>query len=532
MVLTERLSVSSSLLLIFFIITSFILIRSTRRRPLTPTTALRGPRSATWAFGLSREILATTNDHCLLFEAWARQYGSVFQVPSLFGGKEVVLCDAKAVAHYYARDTYTYRQTPVNRFVLERFFGKNLLWAEADVHKRQRKVLSSALSNAAIRIQTPVFFDSAYTLKAAWDQTLQSASSDGVIIDVQQWMNRVSLDSIGIAGFSYDFGSLSGRPSQVVSAFEAFGSSTRSVITDIAMLLAPVFPWLLEIPGARKTALQNLAAHIGEIADDLVRNAKREGEGGGSDKSIMGVLVRSEVASQMSSEEIMAQIYLLVLAGYETTAISLTWALIALSKNPGVQQNLRDELAQYPDRDPTWDELTNSLPYLDAVACEALRLFPPGSDTIRQAEEDDIIPLSKPIKDAEGRVIDSVFIAKGTTVRVPAACLNRSEALWGHDAKEFMPERWLDGSISQQRASEIQGHRHILTFVDGPRTCLGKSFALAEFKAVLSVLVRNFTFELPDGPSTKFELHKAILDRPKVAGQDEAKVPLVVRRVC
>ena len=62
--------------------------------------------------------------------------------------------------------------------------------------------------------------------------------------------------------------------------------------------------------------------------------------------------------------------------------------------------------------------------------------------------------------------------------------MNRAEAFWGANAKDFEPERWLErGDYS--KAKEIQGHRHILTFSDGPRTCLGKSFALTEFKVRL-----------------------------------------------
>ncbi|GLB33174.1 putative cytochrome p450 [Lyophyllum shimeji] len=283
-------SVSLLLSSILFLAVLIALLR--RRRPLT-TTHLRGPKSIN-IFGVLRVILAA-KDHGLLFETWERKHGAVFQLPGLFGRKEVVLCDPKAIAHFYLKDTYTYRQTPVNRFAFEHFFGRNLLWAEADVHKRQRKVLSSAFSNAAIRIQTPVFFDSAHKLTASWDQTLQSvSSSDGVVIDVQQWMSRVSLDSIGIAGFSYDFGSLSGRSAQVVAAFETFGSSTRHIITDLAILLAPIFPWLIKLPGPRKTALENLATVISQIATDLLKDAKKDSEYGaasaGSDKSIMGAL--------------------------------------------------------------------------------------------------------------------------------------------------------------------------------------------------------------------------------------------------
>jgi hypothetical protein len=124
--------------------------------------------------------------------------------------------------------------------------------------------------------------------------------------------------------------------------------------------------------------------------------------------------------------------------------------------------------------------------------------------------------------------------------------MNQSEVFWGPNAKEFKPERWLTLADEPLRAKEIQGHRHIISFLDGPRTCLGKSFALAEFKvrtrfsflwphsrraqAVLSVLIRNFTFEFPDGPETEIASHSALIPRPKVAGQSGGIVPMRVRR--
>jgi len=146
------------------------------------------------------------------------------------------------------------------------------------------------------------------------------------------------------------------------------------------------------------------------------------------------------------------------------------------------------------------------------------------------AAEDDVMPFENPVIDASGQVVTSLVIAKGTVVTSPMQCINRSEAFWGADAKEFNPERWLsDDGLSQ--AKEIQGHRHILTFSDGPRICLGKSLALAEFKAVLSVLIRNYIFEFPDGPKTKIVRHPSILPRPKVEGEDDPKMPLRVKRV-
>jgi len=101
-----------------------------------------------------------------------------------------------------------------------------------------------------------------------------------------------------------------------------------------------------------------------------------------------------------------------------------------------------------------------------------------------QAYVDDVIPLSKPVHTADGQVVDQIFVAKGTHVFVPIMAINRSEALWGKNAKNFDPGRWLDDSISQQQATEIHGYRHLLTFADGPRTCLGRTFALTELKVM------------------------------------------------
>ncbi|KAG1791802.1 uncharacterized protein HD556DRAFT_1484619 [Suillus plorans] len=80
-------------------------------------------------------------------------------------------------------------------------------------------------------------------------------------------------------------------------------------------------------------------------------------------------------------------------------------------------------------------------------------------------------------------------------------------------------EKWREMGILDGKAKEVQGHRHLLTFVDGPRTCLGKDFAITEFKTILSVLVKNFVFEMRDGPDTPVEVARGILPRPQVVGE-------------
>ncbi|KAG6909218.1 hypothetical protein DXG01_001525 [Tephrocybe rancida] len=453
------------------------------------TTALRGPPSKSFLFGLVR-VLRESEDQSVLTEQWANEYGSAFAVPGALGSKRVVIVDPKAVTHFYSKETFGYIQTPLARSFIERLVS----------FKFDRRL----------------------------EQSLNPQSLGEAYCGLRARVTE------GIAGFSHDFGSLDGKVPAVVRVVESLttGSSPLSLFV---FLLGSAIPLLLRLPTGDNKRWSKLHVEMGQIARDLLDRTRKDRDNLSGetveDKSIIGLLIKAESANtqlQMSSEEVLAQ-NVLLLAGYETTSISLTWALIELSRKQEKQQKLREELSQFSAADPTWEQLASELPYLDSIAHEILRLHPPVTDTNRIAAEDDIIPLTTPVVTASGETVPSLVIKKGTAVTAPIRAINRSEAFWGPNAKDFEPERWLEES--DIAAKQFQGHRNILTFSDGPRICLGRSFALAEFKAALSVLVRNYTFELLDGPETKIEKHRGILPRPKVAGQDGAKVPLRVRRV-
>lgn len=96
-----------------------------------------------------------------------------------------------------------------------------------------------------------------------------------------------------------------------------------------------------------------------------------------------------------------------LLAGHETTSHATAWALYALSTDLEIQSKLREECFSLSKSDPTMDELS-SLPFLDSVVRETLRLHPPVESASRTATRDDIIPLERPCIDARGRVQDHV----------------------------------------------------------------------------------------------------------------------------
>ncbi|KAG1729375.1 cytochrome P450 [Suillus lakei] len=500
------------------------------------TTQLRGPPRTSFVYGVSNDLVSS-KDSAMMYEHWAQEYGVAYMIPSVLGQTKIVLSDPKAIAHFYAQESWTYVQTPLSLTLIERLVGRGVLWSQGESHRRQRKALTPAFSNAAIRKLTSVFYDSAHKVKSAWDTELESSKDGNAVIEVQNWMNHVSLDTIGIAGFSHDFGSLDGKHASVTEVFDTFGNNPQpSAVNQIVFLLASAFPIIVKIPTKRGKLTKKLNATMGEISNDLLLRSRREKDVDVKDaeeeKSIIGLLIKAEgqeAELHMPEEEVVAQMKVLLLAGYETTSTSLTWALIELSRRPDVQTRLREELLAF-GADPTYDQLKANLPYLDAVVHEILRLHPAVPEFNRCARTDDVIPLSEPVCNASGEMTDSISIGKGSLMVISIRAINRSSVIWGPDAKEFKPDRWLTEEGISGKAKEVQGHRHLLTFVDGPRTCLGKDFAIAEFKTVLSVLVKNFVFEMRDGPDTQVEIVRGILPRPRVVGEDGIGVPLRVRR--
>lgn len=175
---------------------------------------------------------------------------------------------------------------------------------------------------------------------------------------------------------------------------------------------------------------------------------------------------------------------------HETTSSALTWASYLLSQHPEVQTRLRSEIhASIPDAktlsDPDFEiaDLLESMPYLNGVCNEVLRLYPTIPVTARVAIRD--------------TTVASHFIPNGTMLFVVPWAINRNPALWGPDAGDFVPERWIDkesGRATMNGGSD--SNYAFLTFLHGPRSCIGERFARAELRALLAAFVGSFEMEL------------------------------------
>ncbi|KAF8650590.1 hypothetical protein AX16_005188 [Volvariella volvacea WC 439] len=509
-----------------------------------PKIYLQSPPSPSIFTGHSQTLRYAPDNGVSLLESWYEEYGPVFEVPLAAGMKQITICDPKAISYLFSRDGVGFVRSKGFKKVVESVVGRGLIWADGEAHRRQRRAVAPAFSNASLREMTPLVFDTVYKLKNGWTEIIDSMPSREAVVDAQEWINHFTLDTIGSAGFGYDFGAMQGRRSAVLDTLDIFNAKPPEGLAKIIHMVNFILPILTGLPIGRKRLFMKLSATMKTILSQIFNESrkrntvsgeqtKKERKYGG--KSALSVLVNAANAKSdlgMSEEEIMAQMKSLLIAGYDAPAAALTWAVIELCRHPEIQDQLREELMTFKEGDPTWDQLSSDFPHLDAFTCEVLRMHPSLSEIGRMAGQDEWIPLSTPMKNSLGQEMDHVFVPKGSHVSVPVAFMNRSEKFWGADAKVFNPKRWLNGGdFDGQRAKEIQGFKHILSFGEGPRICIGRGLALIMLKASLFVLLRNFSLELRDGRFTKIESHWSLLPRPKVAGEEGCRVPIKVRHL-
>jgi cytochrome P450 len=198
-------------------------------------------------------------------------------------------------------------------------------------------------------------------------------------------------------------------------------------------------------------------------------------------------------ADRMDDEAVIANMSSIVLGGQETTSGALSRLLCLMVHNKDLQQRLRTELndarAKKGGVELDYNEL-NALPLLDAVVREALRLFAPVTFVWRATTEDCVVPLQFPIRDPRtGAEQRQLLIAKGTSVYVGLGAANRSKAVWGADAEELKPERWLGKNIADGTENSVKMpgiYSNVMTFLGGGRGCPGMKFALLEISESLA----------------------------------------------
>ncbi|KAI1785120.1 cytochrome P450 [Ganoderma leucocontextum] len=502
---------------------------------------LRGPRSESVIFGHSKLLEA---NFPFLHTKWFEEYGPTMRTAGILSVPQLYTTDLRLLNHVLSHST-DYFRPPEGRKFLTEILGQGVIVTEGEQHRHQRHVMNPAFGPAQIREFTGIFLEKAARLCDDW--SYQIASQDGTLrTNVIGGISKMTLDVIGLAGFNYEFDALNTeKPLNELSvAFEEIFKSPPQI--TVGEILKNVIPVLGRIRDSRTKKVAAARATMHRIGMQLLRERKaeimreygEEGTGAVEKKDVQGrdlltLLIKANMATdipdsqRLTDEEVIAQVPTFLVAGNETTSTSTTWCLYALCKHPEMQQRLREELLAVPTDVPTMEDL-NALPYLDLIVRETLRLHSPVTLTSCVAMRDDVLPLSTPLTDVSGNVLNELPILEGQRIFIPILALHTSKQVWGEDALEFKPERWQNPPKSISAIPGVWGN--LLTFLGGAHACIGYRFALVEMKAIIFMLIRTFEFELMV-PAEEIVPIGSFLQRPALRNNkgEGSQLPLLIR---
>ncbi|KAI1172561.1 cytochrome P450 4A12A [Nemania sp. FL0916] len=411
---------------------------------------------------------------------------------------------------------YHFDKPELLKIGLRQFAGTGIIVAEGDEHKAQRKSLLPAFEFRHIKGMYSVMWDiSAHAVNSLMHDV--SATKD-FTMDINDWTSVITLSIIYVAGLGLDIDSVFNQDEVYTNLRQIYQMVFKQESADLIMLFLRIYvlpSWALPyVPLKRNRILRKASQDLRTECRKLIRQRKMELENGVTDETEKNILTVALSYGGFTDEDLVDQLCTFLAAGHETTATALTWAVWILSIKPDIQTKLRREirvnLPSPSSTSPNAQELSaiidNRMPYLNAVCQEVLRFFAPVPATFREAVVD--------------TTIQGYEIPKGTQLILSLRGTNRDKALWGEDAGEFNPDRFLSqGKYQQERDPLHEDYRHAdektaapghrsnfanMTFLHGPRSCIGQSFSRAELAIVIATLVGRFEFTLADESEADF----------------------------
>ncbi|KIK57096.1 hypothetical protein GYMLUDRAFT_773407 [Collybiopsis luxurians FD-317 M1] len=511
-----------------------------------------GPKSPSWLTGNFEQIFnsAAWGFH----EFLPQKYGSSVRISAPFGGSGLYTYDPKAMHAVLVKDQDVFEEDEAFIKANLILFGEGLLGTLGHRHRKQRKMLNPVFSAAHMRDMVPTFFEVVHKLEDALRGQMPTSESQEV--DILSWMARAALELIGQAGMGYSFDPLTSEEAthpytkiikQLMPTIMRMQFWFLVVLPLVSGIGSPSFRRfvvnLLALPWNNLRQMREMIDYMHNIANSIYKSKKQAFEKGdeavtqqiGRGKDLISILMKENTKAtdedRLEDHEVIAQMSTLIFAAMDTTSNAMARLLHLLSRNPEAQDKLRNEIMEAKrlngGQDLSYDDLV-SLPYLDAVCRETLRLYAPVSTVTRTARQDAIIPLSKPLMGLDGMIMNEITVPKGTNIAVSILNSNRNTDLWGKDADEWKPERWLSPLPATVTDARIPGvYSHLMTFIGGGRSCIGFKFSQLEMKVVVSTLVESFKFS-PSVREAEIFWQMTSVTTPIVGKDQHPQLPIVI----
>jgi cytochrome P450 len=410
-----------------------------------------------------------TRDPFRFLTALRDAYGDVVEV-TIGQGPVYVVLEPESVERVLVSEADRFRKPDFQQNVLGPLVGQGLLTSEGDLWRAQRERIQPAFFGKRLQKYADLVGEITADVTDAW--------RDGGRIDVEREMTALTLRVISRALFSTDIDEA--RLSRLHSAMETVGDQFE---LDAAGAVAPA--WL---PTPSDRDYEAAVAHLDGLVAELIESHRRAASPP-DDLVTMLLEAQQEAPGEVTDEQIRDEVMTMLLAGHDTTALTLTYAFHLLAENPTRRARLQTELdTVLGDREPTFADL-GALTYTGWVVSESMRLYPPVYAIWRTPTE--------PVR------LAGYDIPVESVVMLPQWALHRDER-WFENSETFRPERWADPTHPDYAYFPFGG---------GPRVCVGNRFALMEAKLVLAAIASSWDIETT--PTGDLSLQASITAHPR-----------------
>ena len=417
----------------------------------------------------------------------------------------------KAMADFHKGKSYD---------ISDQLIGDSVLHVSGPLWAAQRPAVEKGMGRPIMERALPRVL---ITTRELLDR-MQPMAAKGEPVDFAEWMLKLTLDVIGRAAFSHDFGSVRAPTTKDAPLYDPFQVILRGLDRRVRLIHEHYTRWL---PTPRNRTFDAAMARLDEQVDKVLLSRLREMQQPHPHDygDLLQLLLENHLAKTKDSlpfKIVRDDVKTMLFAGHDTTGAALAWFFRLMAENPDKMKRCREEVqaAFGPHGDPTYDGLED-LEYVNACVMETLRLYPSAGFT-RSSDHDVALGGGKIVIPAKAEVLLVPFV------------MHRDPQYWSR-AGEFVPERFMEGGsdyfsefkkgsnvANSAAAAEVVGgadaeftnkttgnlslqakigilvtKRPYMPFSAGPRNCVGRPLALLEMRVVICKLLQHYSFELP-----------------------------------
>lgn len=419
-------------------------------------TATRTPNGPKGLISSPKRFIDYARDPLNYLTNIARKYGDIVLLPTF--GMPFYMLNHPDQIEEVLRHKHRCFKKDFYIIALRPLLGNGLLTSDGEVWRRQRAMAQPAFQAKQIQQYATTMVGHSDALVSTW--------RPGETRDIHVEMMRLTLRIVNKTLFDADVNDEEG----------SVGRDLEAAMEYYANPLA-MFPWWRHVPTLTNLRFRRTLRRLDGLIFKMIAERRASGVGNRTDLLSRLLVAQDEEGRKMSDAELRDALTTLFLAGHETTALTLSYTFYLLAKNPEAEASLHAELDRVlGDRMPTVDDVSR-LPYAEWAIKESMRLYPPAWTIGREA-----------LEDCE---IGGCHVPKGAQILMAQWVVHRDPRFWP-EPERFHPARW-----GEERMKDLPRCAYF-PFGDGPRICIGNSFAMMEAVLLLATIARHYRLELAE----------------------------------